>query len=114
MLRWLVPVETFQIGQDVPITVYIMIPEDENLLAVQPMKDRSRVTFTHEAEIAEMVDDVLRTNDVVPRIDHKLVHLVESRKRTVAETDNGFMPKMRVTDIEFLDVTHSGSFRIRR
>src|SRR5690606_9191116 len=92
----------------------VMVPEDENLAAVEALEDRANpvAIVQAESEIPEMVDDVVRTNDIVPGADQELVHLpgvVERTRSAQIRAEHQPVPEMRVGGVKLAGESHGGS-----
>lgn len=56
--------------------VEIMIAEDQPFTAVEPVKNLFRSGDIVTAEIAEMPNDIVRSNDRIPGVNDELIHFI--------------------------------------
>lgn len=104
MSRRLVPGEVSERFPDLAI-VQIMVAQDQPFAAVEPVKNLLGAGLIVAAEIAEMPDDIVWSNDRVPSIDDELIHLIRGNERTKVE--HTCMPKVGVAGKEMLSKRHS-------
>ena len=80
----------------------IMVAHNQIYLSVQPVKDFSPFGLTAKTEIAQMKDNVILPDCIVPIGDYGLIHHFHILKRPVAETNDIPMIKMGIRCKEHL------------
>src|SRR5690606_26547175 len=113
VLRDILPSEPGDDPVNYVLLPVVMVPEDENLAAVETGKDRpdSRFVMQSEGEIPEMVDDVLVPDDLVPGADQELVHLprgIERPRPLQARAEHERVTEVRVGGVKLAGECHDG------
>ena len=93
------------------ILAVVVVAQYQSLAATQSWQDRD-ASIASYVDIAQMIDDVLIRNYIVPTGDHVFVHVVSvlplrphtSPRGAVSEPEHVGMPEMCVGDYEY--VTH--------
>lgn len=93
-----------EVVEDLRIGTFIVVADDESLVAVETLE--VALTALAEVHVTKMVDLVLRLDDAVPVLNHRLVHLGEIRERPVTEFDDIFMAPVSITDYPDVSFGH--------
>ena len=100
-----------EMAMQVLILTVVVVAQYQSLAPTQSRKDRD-ASIASYVDIAQMIDDVLIVDYIVPTGDHVFVHVVSvlplrphtSPRGAVSETKHVGMPEMCVGDYEY--VTH--------
>jgi len=91
----LIPCEVDERLPNVPFVIEIVVPEDETLPALKLREDFPGAVDIVIAEIPQMPDDIVLSNDRVPTVDKGAIHFFNGRERPELEHES--MPEMVVS-----------------
>ena len=100
-----------EMSMQILILTVVVVAQYQSLASTQSWQDRD-APITSYVDIAQMIDDVLIVDYIVPLCNHVFVHVVSvlplrphtSPRGAVSETKHVSMPEMCVGDYEY--VTH--------
>lgn len=103
--------DLLEMTMQILILAVVMVAQYQSLAPTQSWQDRD-ASIASYVDIAQMIDDVLIRDHIVPLCDHVFIHVVSvlplrphtSPRGAVSETKHVGMPEMCVGDYEY--VTH--------
>ena len=90
------------LGNLLPEDILVVVAGDQVDRALQLIQDGAELLFLRHAEIAQVEDDAVLRNDLVPVPDYRLVHLIHRGEGTIHMLDNTTMEEVGVRSKEHL------------